>query len=231
VLGELGLPYSIVHDPDLTPHGLRSYSVLILSNIVGLSDRQKLAILTWTLGGGRLLATFGTSYRDVTLDRAEADRLRRRRADPLGLQQLWFDFGSKLFSSEAEGPFVDVQIARFTGPTANLGFLPGGRLAYGGHANLLPKLPPQTKQVLGWLLINESVTRYPAIVSTASGRGHTVYYAFAPEYLVSKEFEGTPLMPNLPVCADGQTWSGRSEHGRALMRDTVSYLLRLPRRR
>jgi hypothetical protein len=49
------------------------------------------------------------------------------------------------------------------------------------------------------------------------------------EYIVSKEFEGTALMPELPVCPDGQNWTGRSEQLRVLMRDTIRFLLSLPR--
>jgi hypothetical protein len=231
VLTEMGVPYTIIHDDDLTPAGLDDYSIVILSNIASLGATETKAIHKWTIGGGSLLATFGTSYKGVTTDRREIDRLRQQKGGTFGLHQLWHDPVSKLFGSEAIGGVVDVHVAQFTGPTASLRFLPDGYLPYGGLANLLTQRPPQAKDVLAWLQRGDEVTRYPGVISTRSGRGHTVYYAFAPEYIVSKEFEGTPLMPDLPVCPDGQSWDGRSEQLRVLMRDTISFLLQMSRER
>ena len=225
VLNEMGVPYTIISDEDLATR-LDEFRVLILSNAVSLSDEHVRAIHKWVIGGGSLLATFGTSYKDVTIDAREIDRLRAQKGGTFGLHQLWHDPASKLFSSAAIGGAVDVEITRFEGPTA--GF--SGReatLAYGGLANLLMPRPLRSPDVLAWLRVGETVTRYPAIISTSSGRGHTIYYSFAPEYIVSKEFEGTALMPDLPVCPDGQNWAGRSEALRVLMRDSVSYLMGL----
>jgi hypothetical protein len=161
-------------------------------------------------------------------DPREADRLRAQKGGTFGLHQLWHDPASKLFSSEAIGGVADVQVTRFSGPAAGLEAWRDRPLPYGGLANLLGERPPTSPDVLAWLHVGGAVTRYPAVISTSSGRGHTVYYSFAPEYIVSKEFEGTPLLPGLPVCSDGQSWAGRSEALRTLMRDTVSFLVRLP---
>jgi hypothetical protein len=222
----MGVSYTIIHDDDLTAEGLAPYSVLILSNIASMSDDAAKAISKWTHQGGNLLATFGTSYKDVTFDRREADRLAKQKGHTFALHQLWHDPVSKLFGSEALGVAgLDVKITQFTGPTAGLTSLPGGILPYGASANLLIQRPPNKKDVLGFLYISGEVTSYPAIISTKAAHGQVVYLSFAPEYIVSKEFEGTPLMPDLPVCLDGQDWSGRSTQLRVLMRDTLSYLL------
>jgi len=53
------------------------------------------------------------------------------------------------------------------------------------------------------------------------GRGTVLYFAFSPEYLVSKEFN----LPSSLPCPDGQVWTGRSTQLRILMRDAVLLLL------
>ena len=222
VLKEMNVPYTLISDADLTASSLADFTVLILSNIASLDTEQTRAIHHWTIGGGHLLATFGTGYKSVDEDPREADLLRAQKGDTFGLHQLWHDPVSKLFGSEAVFGSVDVQISRIEGPTAGV---PGGFLGYGALANLLIHRPPQAQDVLAWVRVGNTITDYPAIISTRSGRGLTVYYSFAPEYIVSKEFEGTALMPDLPVCPDGQDWSGRSTQLRLLMRNTISYLL------
>jgi hypothetical protein len=229
VLHELGVPYTIIGDADLNPQRLTQFSVLILSNITSLSEASSEAIFRWTIGGGRLLATFGTGYKGVTVDRREAERLAQQGGAPFALHKLWHDPVEVVYASEAVYSSVDVFLSRYAGPTAGLRTLPGSLLRYGGSANLLLRRPPHMRDVLGWVYSDNAVTSHPAIISTVSNRGHTVYYAFAPEYIVSKEFEGTALMPDLPVCSDGCNWTGRSEQLRVLMRDTVRFLLALPR--
>lgn len=225
VLKEMQVPYTLISDEDLTPSRLDDFTVLILSNIASLADEHTRAVHQWTIAGGRLLATFGTSYKGVTADPREDDRLRVQKGGTFGLHQLWHDPMSKIFGSDAVFGSVDVQISRLEGPTAGV---PGGLLSYGALANLLIHRPPQAKDVLAWVRVGDTITDYPAIISTKSSRGHTVYYSFAPEYIVSKEFEETALMPDLPVCPDGQNWTGRSEQLRRLMRATMTYLLNLP---
>jgi hypothetical protein len=61
----------------------------------------------------------------------------------------------------------------------------------------------------------------PAIRLTDAGHGTVLYFAFAPEYLVSKEFN----LPSSLPCPDGQNWTGRSTPLRILMRDAVVFLL------
>ena len=77
--------------------------------------------------------------------------------------------------------------------------------------------------VLGLLVIQNPAWQRPepAIISTRAAKGLVVYYSFAPEYLVSKEFG----LPAPETCPDGQNWSGRSAQGRVLMRCTIEYLL------
>jgi hypothetical protein len=227
VLNEMGVPFTTINDADLTAQGLAPYSVLILSNIASLDVEQTRAVHKWTIGGGHLLATFGTSYKSTLVDAREADRLKAQKGATFGLHQLWHDPVSKAFGSEAIGGVVDVQVTQVAGPTAGLGSLAGGVLPYGALANLLVHRPPNKKDVLAWLRIGDTVTNYPAVISTRSAKGHTVYFSFAPEYIVSKEFEGTAAMPDLPVCDDGQNWEGRSTALRVLMRDTVRMLLDL----
>jgi hypothetical protein len=61
----------------------------------------------------------------------------------------------------------------------------------------------------------------PAILTADVNRGKVIYFAFAPEYIVSKEF----TLPAAPICDDGQDWSHRSDNLRILMRDAVLSLL------
>src|SRR5688572_20643808 len=189
VLKEMGVPFTFIGDADLTSAGLARFSVLILSNIASLSVEQTRAVHQWTIRGGRLLATFGTGYKGTTIDRREADLLKKQKGHTFGLHQLWHDPVSKVFGSEAIGGVVDVQVSRFTGPTAGLRTLPGGVLPYGALANVLIQRPPQAKDVLAWLRPAGGVTDHAAVISTRSAKGHTVYFSFAPEYIVSKEFE------------------------------------------
>jgi len=52
-----------------------------------------------------------------------------------------------------------------------------------------------------------------------SAEGQVVYFAFAPEYLVSKEF----ALPTDIACPDGQNWAGRSTDLRRLMAGAVRF--------
>lgn len=223
VLQEMGLPYTIINDSQVTPEVLSRFSLLILSNTASLSAEQTRAIHQWTIRGGKLLATFGSSYKDIVVDPREADRLKKQKGGTFGLHQLWHDPMTKVFSSTLLGGSVEIEVTRYAGPTAGLqGKLAGNILGYGALANILQQRPRQHHDVLAWVrLAGDTASRYPAIVSTRSAHGHTVYFAFAPEYIVSKEFD----LPAVPACPDGQNWAGRSEHLRVLMRDSVEFLL------
>jgi len=222
------ISYTIIHDNDVTAAGLAKYKLLILSNNASLSDEQAQAIQYWVIGGGRLLATFGSGYKGVTLDPRQDDLLKLQKGGTFGLHELWHDPATKVFSSLAIDPAhngsVDVRISRYEGPTACLsGQLVNDVLPYGALGNILAQRPENHPGVLGFLIIQNPDWKRPepAIITTRAAAGLVVYYAFAPEYIVSKEFG----LPASPSCPDGQNWTGRSTQGRILMRCTIDYLL------
>jgi hypothetical protein len=226
VLNEMGVSFTIIKDENVTLEGLSRFQLLILSNTASLSAAQTTAIHQWVTRGGRLLATFGSSYKDVVLDRREADRLKEQKGGTFGLHQLWYDPMTKAFGTTLFGGVVDVRISRYEGPTACLrGRLLSDLLPYGALGNVLVQRPEQSKAVLGWLELKDPTpgapARLPGIISTRHAHGQVVYFAFAPEYLVSKEFD----LPTAFPCPDGQNWAGRSELARLLMRCAVRHLL------
>ena len=240
VLDKEGLPYRIIVDDDVTAAGLADFNLLILSNDASLSDAQAKAIQKWVIGGGRLLATFGSGYKSLASDPRQIDGLKVQEGGTFGLHQLWHDPVGKIFSTFWIDSGVDVNITRYEGPTRDLkGKLINNILGYGAEANLLIQRPISHKDVLGFLVIDnpdwKSTT--PAIISTKQSKGLVVYFAFAPEYIVYKELEYYHFNPDKlpqgwaalsdgwPSCNDGQNWGGRSTDLQTLMVGTLNYLL------
>src|ERR1041385_515575 len=226
VLQTNGIPYELINDFDVTETGLSRFKLLILSNNAELTSDQSKAVQQWVIRGGRLIATFGSGYKSTDEDSRQVDNLKLQKGGTVGLHELWHDPMSKLFSSNTvnNGAGTDILITQYTGPTACLsGQLTGDLLPYGAESNLLVQRPLDAKDVLGAVMIkNVSFPRpEPGIISTRLAAGLVVYYAFAPEYIVSKEFN----LPTSIPCPDGQNWSGRSAAGRALMLCTIQYLL------
>jgi hypothetical protein len=220
------IPFDIIHDADVTDQTLSRYSVLILSNTASLSDDQDKAIQSWVTKGGRLLATFGAGYKSTATDPALTDNLKPAEGHTGGLHDLWQDPLSKVFSSNPlnNGAGTDIQITQYTGPTATLmGQLANNILLYGAESNILIQRPENLPGALGFVVLKGGALPHPepAILLERHAKGLVVYYAFAPEYLVSKEFN----LPAFPSCPDGQNWNGRSAEGRILMEGTVRYLL------
>jgi hypothetical protein len=222
VVQEMGFEYQIITDEQLTAEGLAPFDVLILSNIASLDIEATRAVHHWVTSGGKLLATFGTGYTSTIDDPREADRLKRQKGATFGLHQLWHDPMSKAFGSTMVGGAVNVRIGRYGGPTAALdGQLPEDLIPYGALANLLVHRPLQAHNVFAWLRLADGTdSNYPAIVANRAAHGHVVYFSFAPEYIVSKDF----ALPAVPACDDGQNWMGRSELPRAAMRAALQYL-------
>ena len=225
--------YQVIEDKDVTLSGLANYKVLILSNTALLSDEQSRAVHQWVIRGGRLLATFGSGYRDLASDPRQQDGWKQQKGGTFGLHQLWHDPVGKAFSTYWIDAGVDVKITRYEGPTAglqDLDILPlkNDVLPYGAEANLLINRPANHPDVLAFLIIDNPdwKANSPAIISTRQGKGLVVYFAFAPEYLVYKELEGSQDLPQgWPSCPDGQSWVGRGQQVWPLMVDTVRFLL------
>src|SRR5438477_7657187 len=223
VLQTNGISYNIISDDDVIHGALENYKLLILSNTASLSDAEDKIIDHWVRSGHSLLATFGSGYKDVVSDPHQLDGLKLQNGGTAGLHQLWHDPLSKLFTTLLFTPGVDVQITQYSGPTAGLrGMLPNNTLPYGAAANLLIQRPPTFGDAYGFL--NLGTANYtkpaPAILVTKDAHGGVIYFAFAPEYIVSKEFDLPAALP----CPDGQNWAGRSTELRILMRDSVLYL-------
>lgn len=219
---ELGITPVIIQDQDVNAQTLAKFRLLILSNTASLSQAQSEAIHHATLRGLRLLATFGAGYKDIVFDARQIDQLKLEKGGTFGLHQLWHDPMTKLFSSEPFDLGVDVRITRYEGPTACLnGLLTGNVVHYGALGNMLAQRPENHHDVLGFLVIDNWTRPAPAIINSRIGHGRVVYLAFAPEYIVSKEFN----LPVSPACPDGQNWIGRSLEGRLLMRCAINFLL------
>jgi len=232
VLAQQGLDLAIIHDTDVTAEGLANYSLLILSNTALLSDDQTRAVHQWVIRGGRLLATFGSGYKDLANDPRQPDAYKEQKGGTFGLHQLWHDPVGKVFSTYWIDSGVDVNITRYEGPTEGLrGRLTGDLLHYGAEANLLVRRPINHPNVFAFLVIEnpEWKATSPAIISTRQGKGLVVYFAFAPEYIVYKELEysqaGLLSGWGWPVCQDGQNWEGRSTEPTLLMVSALSHLL------
>lgn len=223
VLQTNGISYATIHDSDIENGNLLdSFKLLILSNTTSLSDSEEKNIDHWVRAGGRLIATYGSGYKDIVTDTRELDGLKKQKGGTAGLHQLWHDPLSKLFSSLAFAPGIDVRITQYDGPTAGVaGLLLDNTLPYGASANLLVSRPPSFADAYGSLVLPDYSGSAPAILVTDAAHGSVVYFSFAPEYIVSKEFGLPASMP----CPDGQNWAGRSTLLRVVMRDAVLYLL------
>ena len=232
VLMEQDLTFDVLQDADINLRGLSRYDLLILSNNALLSDDQVRAVHQWVLRGGRLMATFGSGYKDLVSDPRQIDGYKLQKGGTFGLHQLWHDPVGKLFSTYWLDPGVDVRITRYDGPTKELAANPAildDILRYGAEANLLIQRPTNHPDVLAFLIIDNPAWKAtsPAIISTRQGRGLVVYFAFAPEYIVYKELEseGRAAAEGWPECPDDQIWHGRGDGARALMVSALRYLL------
>src|SRR5437867_5373329 len=224
VLYTNSIPYTIISDADIENGRLDNFLLLILSNTASLSDSEEHIIERWVRSGGRLLATFGSGYKDVVTDLHQLDDgLKLQSGGTSGLHSLWHDPFSKLFTTTVFAPGINVQISSYAGPTAGLtNQLINNVLPYGAAGNLLSS--GNSANAYGYLIVPNYTKPAPAILLTNAGRGTALYFAFAPEYLVSKEFDEFIFPPSLR-CPDGQNWSGRSTKLRILMRDAVLLLL------
>jgi len=218
--------YDVVNDADINDQTLSKYKLLILSNTASLSDDQDHTIQHWVGRGGRLLATFGAGYKSTATDPALPDNLKLAKGHTSGLHELWGDPLNAVFGSDPlnDGAGTDIQITSYFGPTAMLsGALTNDILPYGAQSNILIQRPQNFRGALGFVILKDGTLAHPepAILVNQFAHGLVVYYAFAPEYLVSKEFN----LPASPSCPDGQIWTDRSAQGRILMEGTVRYLL------
>jgi len=222
VLQTDAIPYSIIQDRDIEVGALERFDLLILSNTTSLSDVEERAISQWVRKGGRVIATFGSGYKDVVADPRQNDGLKLQQGGTSGLHNLWHDPLSKLFTTQAFAPGVDIEITAYDGPTSDLtGQLTGNVLPYGALANILIQRPENYAGAYGFLMVPGYDRPAPAILLEQVARGSALYFAFAPEYLVSKEFD----LPTGLSCPDGQNWSGRSSALRKLMLGSVRFML------
>ena len=176
VLEYAGIQYTVLTDEKITPDNLKNLRVLILSNNFWLDDAQTKTIAEWVRRGGHLLATYGTGY-------AGTDG-RFLKGGTNGLHELWGDPSAKLNSSYYYGnPWVKVQITQNGGPTG--GFDAGDVLDYEYMANILIKRPASNRDINAFFLFNDEASGRPAIFNNRHSKGLVVYYAFAPEYLIS----------------------------------------------
>jgi hypothetical protein len=153
VLTAMGLSSTTILDKDVTDAGLAPYDLLILSNSPSLSDDESKTIQKWVGGGGKLLATFGSGYKDIVpaTDTYPIDTAKLEKGGTNGLHELWHDpqtkavttaeievdqFGSAFAASGADSfekafcgstPIcgTEVRVTNFSGPAKGLSPDPG----------------------------------------------------------------------------------------------------------
>ena len=201
--------YDIIFDDDITdPAKLNTsnYQILILSNTAILTDDQSRAIQQWVLKGGRLIATYGSGYKNIIPDdKALKDGLKPQSGGTFGIHQLWHDpvsrsFGTdERFLGDPNRPSVHVRITKSFGPTDPWEI--SDDLAYGADANLLTPRPELFRDALAFLTFDYTPPppsdavmtlekkMYPAILLTKMSKGQVVYFSFAPEFIVALEFD------------------------------------------
>lgn len=217
VLDEMGFregtEYEIIYDRTITSRGLLPYKVLILSNNVGLAEDQTETLRAWVNRGGRLLATFGTGYGAIVTDPKKG----LQKGKTGSLPGLWGDSAAYAESTAVVGlnaPFygsVEPLVTRFEGPARSLNAsgpwywpsLPGLLLGYGDNGNLLVQRPDSAPGVYAYLQFKNNLPMYdtdpdndvdyarpiPAIIANAIKKGIVVYYSYAPEFIVSLEYD------------------------------------------
>ncbi len=191
-----------------------------------------------------------------------SDMMKLQEGGTNGLHQLWRDPLSKVVTSDdlactaksiAEGDktcclggagdygcaFVDVIITNYEGPTANLqGLLIENELLYGALGNIFVQRPETSDRVLAFLkFFDTDYSRSsPAIIVSEASKGRVVYFAFAPEFIVSLNY-GFPKIGelSLPITDSDyeycvEPWRGYWGEGVTsrlmnLMTSTVVYLL------
>ncbi len=263
--GATQIPYAIIHDGDLTETLLDNYQVLILANTPSISDDSARAIRQWVTRGGHLLATFGSGYKQIenTVDyRTEAtkDTMKLQEGGTNGLHQLWKDPLTKMVTSDdlactqqslADGDktcciggpddfgciYTEVVISSSWGPTVNLAS--GTRLGYGALSNMFVQRPITSDRVLAYVEFTDTTFDriLPAITVSEQAKGRVVYFAFAPEFVVSLEYALpkpssdanlgiTQAEYDACVASFSPDWQGRSSNMMTLMWDTIAYLLK-----
>jgi Beta-galactosidase trimerisation domain len=188
VLTQAQIPYVQIGDGDLNTDGLRPFGLLIIPNGVNLSKDAQSAIATWVKAGGNLIATYGTGYKDVTDDLHQDDLFKLQKGGTGGLHELWGDPLKKLFGSgQVDTNGVDIQIANPEGPTA--GYAPGTVITYAWQGNMLIQRNETNKDVRAMMLVDNWTRPQPAILYETPVKGKVVYFAFAPEYIVSLRYD------------------------------------------
>ena len=221
ILSDLGpgYTYSVIGDADINPMDLQKFKVLILSNNFWLDGSQTKTIAEWVRRGGRLLATYGSGYSGI-----QGDFLK---GGTNGLHELWGDPSAKVNSSFYLGnPWVKVQITNNEGPTNGLAV--GEVLDYQYMANILIHRPISSRDIKAFFLFNDKQSLRPAIFNNRHSKGRVVYFAFAPEYLISLSSDAAGHCTNDTRYEDANWLKAIikiAEGLKPLMKSTLEYLV------
>jgi len=195
VAGSAPYAYDVLTDADITEQRLSRVKILILSNTASMSQDQSLIIQQWVLKGGKLIATYGSGYKDIITDVREDDRLKAQKGSTGGLHELWSDPWTKAFGTQAltPPPGVDILVMKNVGPTDVPGWNLQPTLSYVAEANLLVPRPENYRDALAFLKLTPNSSPfnnpYPAILLNKMSKGTVVYFAYAPEFIVSLAFD------------------------------------------
>ena len=211
--GKWGILKDKMNEFDITEAVLKSRGteVLILSNLAGMTVEETREIKQWVLGGGKLIATYGSGYKDLIEnphDPLGADPLKSQKGSTGGLHELWHDPWTRAFGTQAfdPDPGVNIRVLKNIGPTAISGW-ESTVLSYGAEANLLVPRPEHFRDALAFLQLTpnpDSKKVYPAILLTRMSRGTVVYFSYAPEFIVALAFNlagHCPLDGNYPAAS------------------------------
>jgi hypothetical protein len=173
LLEEKHFQYSFVSDRDLTTAKLDKFKVLIMPNVVALSDTDANTIKEWVRNGGRLMATYQTSLLDEN-----------------GIERKDFAL-AELFGVNYSGKTVNTAIDHYQKIITRTNLLEGFELTellHNGGNTALVKAKNGTKTITGYLpKINNQPpenafpdnwdSSNPIMVSNTFGKGEVVYFA------------------------------------------------------
>ncbi len=176
MLEEAHLQFSFISDYELTESSLDEFKVLILPNVVYLTDEQNSLIREWVHDGGQLIATHKTSLYNNN-----------------GIMRADFKLGD-LFGCSSTGSVADTHMDCYQVINERTAVLDGFEktdLIHNGGETLICKLNPGAIAVTGYLpKINNQPPElayptdweweFPIIVQNEYGRGKVIYFANQP---------------------------------------------------
>ena len=179
VLNKNHIPYRYIPDIDLSPEILKGIRVLLLTNVICMSDREIRIIRDYVAAGGSVVASYATSLRDEQGGAREDFGLR----ELLGVTSTGEVRDTRRDSYQlirkAGHPLLRGMDALRTRMVANDGKTMLCRLYGSAHEGVLSFVPMIYNQPpeYAWIPEEEWETPYVTVTAGAFGSGRTVYFA------------------------------------------------------